>query len=93
MNNSQINHSSAYVEVNTLTDWSTKINEINESANSILDTLLVEIEGLNEYWEGNLANGFIKDSSERVLNIKKIHEDMKSVPHYLIDVINTMKNQ
>ena len=93
MNNSSNVGSSVYVDLDALTGWSSQFNQINEESISILNSLISTIGSLNDSWVGNIATGFINDSTEFVESIQRSHNDMKDVAVFLIDVVNTMNNQ
>lgn len=90
MNNNSNTGSDVYVKLDALTGWSSQINQINEESIAILNSLISTVGSLNDSWVGNIANGFIEDSSAFIESIQKSHNDMKDVAVFLIDVVNTM---
>lgn len=92
MDNSLNSSSSVYVDLTALTNWSSQIKDINEQSILVLNNLLRDINDLETYWVGNLSKGFIDDSTSLIKNIQKSHNDMESVPVFLIDVVNTMND-
>ena len=93
MNYNSKSNKTVYVDIDTLTSWSNQISEINENSIQQLESLSKEIENLNSYWEGNFATGFIDDTTALVGNAKLCHNDMKSVPTILMEVVNSKMTQ
>ena len=92
MNNNLNSATSVYVDINALRDWNSRFNRINEESIESLSNLLSTINSLNDVWVGNIANGFMEDSTQFVQSIQKSHNDMKGVASFLIDVSNTMSS-
>ena len=90
MSNNLNSATSVYVDINALNDWNSRFNRINEDSIESLNKLLSTINSLNGVWVGNIASGFMEDSTHFVQSIQKSHNDMKSVASFLIDVSNTM---
>lgn len=92
MNNNLNSATSVYVDINALNDWNSRFNRINEDSIESLRNLLSIINSLNDVWVGNIASGFMEDSTQFVQSIQKSHNDMKSVASFLIDVSNNMSS-
>lgn len=86
-------HTAAYIETEVLKNWSLQMARINDEAFNFLDTYMKTVGDLENYMLGNVATGFINDSSTLVEKAKKHHTQMKSVENFLIEVIDTMVNQ
>lgn len=93
MSDNRNSTSYVFADISELMNWSDKISTINEDAIKNLELLVQTISGLEDYWVGNCASGFIEDSTALVTNVKKCHNDMKSIPTGLIEVANVMSNQ
>lgn len=91
MNNSS--NSSAYIEIDTLEKWNLLLKDMNLEAKQILDSYLNTVNDLEHYMVGNVASGFIKDTTDLVTNAKNGHSQMQNVEDFLIEVINTMSAQ
>lgn len=85
--------SKIFIDINTLTNWSNQINNLNEEAIEILNNLKSTITSLEEYWVGNCSKGFIEDSGSLVENVRKCHNDMKSIPVGLNEMIKIKSNE
>lgn len=90
MNNSQ---TSAYIEVGALQQWSSQMAKINTEATDTLNSYLTTVKELENYMLGNVATGFINDTSNLITRSKNCHTQMQNVENFLIEVINTMSNQ
>lgn len=90
MNNSQ---TSVYVDTSTLKIWETEINKINDEALKNLSLYLNTVNKLQDYMAGNVASGFIKDTTNLINKVEKKHKNMNDVEKFLDEVVNTMNEQ
>lgn len=84
---------SVYVELDALANWNSQMNNINESAISILNSLVSTTKDLDEYWTSNIASGFLKDADELIQSATKCHNQMKDVAVFLTELAKVMDNQ
>ncbi|MDD6757377.1 MAG: hypothetical protein PUE33_04875 [bacterium] len=90
MNNSQ---TSAYIEIGTLQEWKTRLSKTNSEALETLNSYLETAKELENYMLGNVATGFINETTSIINNSKNYHNKMQDVENFLIEVIDTMNNQ
>ena len=91
MNNK--NNTTVYVDFSALSSWNSKMNEINSSAITTLDSFISTTEELKDYWCGRSATGFLNSTKKLIDKAKSYHNEMKDVEEFLIKVINTMDSQ
>ncbi len=84
---------SAYIEIDTLRQWSSQISRMNQEAMDTLDSYQKTVKDLENYMLGNVSTGFINDESNLVTKSMNYHTKMQDVEKFLIEVINTMSNQ
>lgn len=84
---------SVYVELDELTNWNSQMNNINESAITILNSLVSTTKDLDEYWTSNIASGFLKDADDLIRSAKECHNQMKDVAVFLTELAKVMDNQ
>lgn len=93
MSNTNYTDTAVYVETEALAGWSTKMSEINSSAETILEQFSTSVTQLKEDWQGNSANGFETAMNNCLNSAKNKHNDMGQVEKFLIRVIDTMQKQ
>lgn len=82
-----------YVETEALAGWSSKMAEINTSAEDILEQFSNEVTSLKDDWQGNSADGFETAMKNCLKSAKNKHSEMGQVEAFLLKVIETMQNQ
>lgn len=82
-----------YVETDALASWSSEMNSINENAVSTLESFESTIKDLDNYWQGNSADGFKNATTALITTAKNKHNSMKNVSAFLNEVIVAMQNQ
>lgn len=87
------NNTSVYAELSALTDWSSKLNRINEEAIDILNNIDSEIKKVEDAWVGNAAKGFVESSDKLIKIAKNYHAGMKETDTFLVTVANHMQNR
>lgn len=90
MNNSQ---TSVYVDTSILKIWETEIKIVNDEAMKNLSLYLNTVNKLQDYMAGNVASGFIKDTTNLINEVEKKHKKMSDVEKFLDEVVNTMNEQ
>ena len=82
-----------YIEKDTLQNWAVQMTELNNEALDIISKIEAEVNNLNNYWQGNSANGFNKVNSDLITEAKKYHENMKSIEKMLNEIVIVAENQ
>lgn len=84
---------SVYVELSSLSNWSSQISSFNASAANNLASFISTVGELDNSWAGVSASSFLRETQSFVNNAKSAHEQMGDVEQFLLDVIITMENQ
>ena len=93
MSNNVNSQTAVYVELDTLANWSSRMETINTEAVSVLDTFTSTVNELEQYWVGNSATGFLNASEKLMTSAKTYHNKMKSTSDFLIEVARTMESE
>lgn len=81
------------VNLQTMNDWSSKLNTLNNEATNLLSTIETSLNELDGYWDGNSADTAITESKKLINKAKDYHTNMKDVSNFLVKVAETMNNQ
>ena len=84
---------SAYIEIDSLQEWNKRMNKINTEAKKLLESYLKTVSDLKEHMLGNVATGFINDTSSIVKNAKIGHKEMEDAENFLLEVVKLMSEQ
>ena len=87
-----VSERNVFVDLASLQNWSSQLNNINEESISQLAMMLSTVNSLEDSWEGNFAKGFIDDCSKLIKDSQNIHNKMKDVAYELIEVSNVESN-
>jgi uncharacterized protein YukE len=82
-----------YADLDMLLAWEKELQNINDSAIKVLDTLKGTIADLENYWIGNSAKGFTDASNKLLEHGKNCHTNMSEVSSFLVNVANTLEQQ
>ena len=83
--------SQVYVDLTELERWAQEITNLNSDALEILKKYEMTIDDLDNYFKGNFATGFIKNSTAFAQKAKKLHDSMRDVAPSLIRNIAAIK--
>lgn len=84
---------SVYVELSSLSNWSSQISSFNTSAKTSLESFFSTVGDLDSVWSGVSASSFLRETQSFVNKAKSSHDQMADVEQFLLDVITTMENQ
>lgn len=84
---------SAYIETDSLQEWNRRMNKINTEATKLLDSYLKTVSDLKEHMLGNVATGFVNDTSSIVENAQTGHKEMEDAENFLLEVVKLMSEQ